>query len=217
MQTSLPLLYSFRRCPYAMRARLALAISQTPCVIREVILRDKPAELLSVSPKGTVPVLVLADRVIEHSLDIMLWALKRNDPESWLKPSTGTQEEMLDLIAQCDGEFKQNLDRYKYPERYPGEDPVAHREHGSRFLAQLETRLASQACLFGSRPALADRAIAPFVRQFAHTDKNWFSNQPWPGLQRWLQGFLDSTVFAQVMEKYPQWRSGDEPTVFAPD
>lgn len=214
MQTSLPILYSFRRCPYAMRARLALAVSRTSCVLREVVLRDKPAELLAISPKGTVPVLVESDNVLEHSLDIMLWALRRHDPENWLQPPSGTLQDMLDLIAQCDGGFKHNLDRYKYPDRYPGEDAIMHRREGGHFLAQLETRLARTPYLFGAHPALADRAIAPFVRQFAHTDIAWFAEQPWPALHTWLQAFLDSALFAQVMNKYPQWHSGDEPTLF---
>lgn len=216
MSNPLPILYSFRRCPYAMRARLALAASQTPCVLREVVLRDKPPELLAVSPKGTVPVLVLENAVLEHSLDIMLWALRRHDPEAWLQAATGSLQEMLDLIGQCDGDFKYQLDRYKYPERYPGTDNQAHREAGGQFLAQLDARLVSQPYLFGERPSLADRAIAPFVRQFAHTDSAWFGSQPWPALHAWLQKFLDSELFAQVMKKYPQWRNGDEPTHFLP-
>lgn len=214
MHTPLPLLYSFRRCPYAMRARLALAVSDIQCELREVVLRDKPAALLAVSPKGTVPVLVLPDQVLEHSLDIMLWALRHHDPEGWLQPAAGSLPDMLGLIAQCDGDFKHHLDRYKYPERYPGESAGAHREAGARFLEQLEARLADGLYLFGPHPSLADRAIAPFVRQFAHTDTAWFAGQPWPALQRWLRTFLDSALFARVMTKYPQWHSGAEAVRF---
>jgi len=214
---ALPILYSFRRCPYAMRARLALAVSQTRCELREVVLRDKPAELLQASAKGTVPVLVLSDAgVIEHSLDIMLWALRRNDPQQWLAPATGTIQDMLELISQCDGPFKQRLDRYKYPERYPGIDPIEHRSLAEPFLRQLDQRLSGSPYLFGSHAALADRAIAPFVRQFAHTDKEWFAAQPWPALQAWLAGFLDSALFERVMQKYPAWRAGDPGVLFPP-
>ena len=168
---SLPILYSFRRCPYAMRARLALAASGLACELREVVLRDKPTDLLEASPKGTVPVLVLPNGdVIDQSLDIMRWALRQHDPEQWLRPERDTPSAMEALIAQCDDEFKADLDRYKYPDRYPGADPLAHRQAGAAFLASLETRLSATACLFGSQASLADMAIAPFVRQFAHTD-----------------------------------------------
>lgn len=206
--SSLPILYSFRRCPYAMRARLALTVSATEVELREVVLRNKPAELLLASPKGTVPVLLVADQVLEHSLDIMLWALQQHDPEQWLQPQQGDLPDMLGLIAACDGEFKQHLDRYKYPERYPGEDALEHRSLGAAWLFTLNQRLQSQSALFGKRRALADWAIAPFVRQFAHTDDEWFGAQPWPGLQAWLQGFLDSDLFARVMPKFAPWQSG---------
>lgn len=224
----LPILYSFRRCPFAMRARLALAASRTRCELREVVLRDKPAELLQASAKGTVPVLVLpapadaaiepkVETIIEHSLDIMLWALRRNDPEHWLSPEAGTLEDMLEWIRECDGPFKQHLDHYKYPERYPGTDPVGHRTLAEPFLQRLDERLSRTPYLFGSHAALADRAIAPFVRQFAHTDKDWFAAQPWPALQAWLAAFLDSALFDQVMHKYAAWRPGDPVVQFPPE
>jgi len=238
MPNDLPILYSFRRCPFAMRARLALAVSQTRCELREVVLRDKPAELLQVSAKGTVPVLVLpasllvtggtglpgrevagqgAAGIIEHSLDIMLWALRRNDPEQWLSPSTGTLEDMLAWIGECDGPFKQHLDHYKYPERYPGTDPMAHRALAEPFLQRLNERLSTTPYLFGAHATLADRAIAPFVRQFAHTDKDWFAAQPWPALQAWLASFLESALFGRVMQKYPAWRPGNAVVLFPPE
>lgn len=215
--TRLPILYSFRRCPFAMRARLALAVSDSRCELREVVLRDKPTELLEVSPKATVPVLVLAaagPEVLEHSLDIMDWALRRHDPEGWLSPPAGTPQEMRELIARCDGPFKQDLDRYKYPNRYPGVDAETHRANGGVFLTQLDARLRGQSHLFGTRPCLADRAIAPFVRQFAHTDIDWFRSQPWPALHAWLDAFLAHPLFERVMRKYPQWRAGDAPSYF---
>jgi len=226
---AVPILYSFRRCPYAMRARLALASAGIRCALREVVLRDKPAALLAASPQGTVPVLVLAnpgdgqtpqqpaDTILVHSLDIMLWALRRHDPGQWLQPTHGSLQEMLTLIGRCDGEFKQHLDRYKYPERYPGEDAGAHRAAGSAFLAELNERLHATPYLFGAHAALADRAIAPFVRQFAHTDKDWFDTQPWPSLQAWLQAFLDSELFNLVLHRYAKWEPGAATAWFPPE
>lgn len=197
-----------------MRARLALTVSATSVELREVVLRNKPAELLLASPKGTVPVLLVRDQVLEHSLDIMLWALQQRDPERWLQPEQGNLQDMLALIAACDGEFKQHLDRYKYPERYPGEDCLVHRAQGAAWLATLDQRLQTQDALLGKRRALADWAIAPFVRQFAHTDADWFAAQPWPRLQAWLQGFLESALFTQVMPKFAPWQSGTAGVVF---
>jgi glutathione S-transferase len=212
-----PVLYSFRRCPYAMRARMAIAASGRRCELREVVLRDKPAELLAASPKGTVPVLVDVDgTVIDQSLDIMLWALRRNDPEGWLQPERATLDEMLALVAECDGEFKRDLDGYKYPERHPGADTAAHRARGALFLMRLEDRLAAARCLHGDHVALADIAIAPFVRQFAQVDAAWFDQQPWPRLKAWLAARLQAPLFARVMDKHPAWRSGQHGIDFPP-
>jgi UPF0176 protein len=214
-QRNPPILYSFRRCPFAMRSRLALAISGQVCELREVVLRDKPQALLDVSPKGTVPVLMDEEgQVLEQSLDIMLWALKRNDPEGWLTPSQGTVEQMLALIAECDGGFKIHLDRYKYPERYPEVDAQFHRTEGAQYLERLNAQLSETPYLFGNHGALADMAIAPFVRQFAITDSEWFNAQPWPYLQRWLENWLNSDLYARIMQKYPQWISGDAGVTF---
>jgi glutathione S-transferase len=212
-----PVLYSFRRCPYAMRARMAIAASGQRCELREVVLRDKPPELIAASPKGTVPVLVDVDgRVIDQSLDIMRWALERNDPEGWLRPERGTLDDMLALVADCELGFKPHLDGYKYPERGPGGDATAHRAAGSEFLARLDGMLQASRCLFGESPALADIAIAPFVRQFAQVDSAWFHAQPWVRLQRWLDARLATPLFARAMEKYPAWRAGT-PGVPFPD
>jgi glutathione S-transferase len=212
-----PVLYSFRRCPYAMRARMAIAASGQRCELREVVLRNKPAELLAASAKGTVPVLVDVDgTVVDQSLDIMLWALRRNDPEGWLQPERATMDEMLALVAECDGEFKRHLDGYKYPERHPGADAAAHRAQGALFLMRLEARLAATRCLHGEHVALADIAIAPFVRQFAQVDAAWFEAQPWPRLEAWLADRLDAPLFARVMEKYPAWHAGRRGMDFPP-
>ena len=196
-----PILYSFRRCPYAMRARMALAVSGTPHEIREVKLREKPAAMLAASPKGTVPVLVLADgRVIDESLDIMRWALGRNDPEHWLAGDDAA------LIAANDGPFKHHLDRYKYPDRH-GSDPLAHRAQGLAMLVDLDARLVGQPYLCGQTRSLTDAAILPFVRQFAAVDRRWFDAQPFPALHRWLTEGLASPLFAEIMVQWPQWRS----------
>lgn len=212
IEDSLPVLYSFRRCPYAMRARMALMISQTPVRLREVVLRDKPAEMIAASPKGTVPVLVLDEeaRVIDESLSIMHWALERADPYGWLEDKAAS----ADLIAEADSDFKANLDRYKYPTRYDDVDPVAHRSAGLEFLVTLDRKLAENGQLLGPQPRLADYAIFPFIRQFANNDRNWFDAQPIPALQKWLAGHLESDLFAAVMTKYPQWKTGDPEPIF---
>lgn len=205
MSDTLPILYSFRRCPYAMRARLALAASETEVEHREVLLRDKPTEMLAASPKGTVPILVLPDgQVIEESLDIMRWALGRSDPRGWLAPG----ETMFELVSQNDGPFKQALDRYKYPDRYEGEDALENRARGLEILTVLEARFAESKHLCGETMSLADAAIFPFVRQFAHTDRDWFAQQALPHLQAWLAAHLASPVFVAIMHKYPLWHPG---------
>jgi glutathione S-transferase len=198
-----------------MRARLAIAASGQCCELREVVLRDKPAEMLQASPKGTVPVLVDTDgSVVDQSLDIMQWALRRNDPARWLCPERETADAMFALIAENDGAFKRHLDRYKYPDRYEGIDAQGEREGGATWLRGLDARLQAHAWLFGSRPCLADMAIAPFVRQFAHTDAAWFAAQDWPALQAWLARILDSDAFAHVMQKWTPWASGTEGVAF---
>ena len=213
--TERPVLYTFRRCPYAMRARLALAVSGLPCELREITLRQKPPQMLAASPKGTVPVLVLpGGAVIDESLAIMQWALRQHDPEGWLR---GDAAGPLALIAHNDGPFKHHLDRYKYPNRYPlesGDEPTAfahaHRTAGALWLASLEDTLKTAGGLgglFGPRCSLADMALLPFVRQFAHTDAAWFAAQPWPAVQTWLARFEASDWFARVMVKHPLWQA----------
>ena len=206
-----PILYSFRRCPYAMRARLALASSGAAFELREVALRSRPPELLAASPKGTVPVLVLPDgEVIDESLDVMLWALRQHDPDGWL---VGDVESMRLLIADNDGAFKQHLDRYKYPNRYADEQggdsqrfAELHRAAGAAWLALLQHRLREKNWLFGETASLADMAVLPFVRQFAHTDAAWFAAQPWPQLAMWLARFEASALYAGVMDKHITWQ-----------
>lgn len=203
-----PILYSFRRCPYAMRARLAWMISGMTCKIREVKLSAKPDAMLDISPKGTVPVLLLADGgVIEQSLDIMRWALEQSDPEGWL------MRDDADLIARNDGEFKQHLDHYKYPERH-GSDPLEQRAKAGDFLMLLNERLAAQGQLLGNRRGLADMAIMPFVRQFSAVDRPWFDAQPWPNLRAWLDDHIQSALFSNIMVRWKPWAEGDAPIAF---
>jgi glutathione S-transferase len=204
-----PILYSFRRCPYAMRARLALAVSETRCELREVKLAAKPSAMLEASPKGTVPVLVLpGGEVIDESLDIMRYALSRNDPEAWLA------NDDPDLIAGNDGPFKHHLDRYKYPERH-GSDPLIHREHAMNFLRQVEDRLTMSPHLAGKGRGMVDAAVAPFVRQFAAVAPLWFEEQKLPRLQGWLADFLASELFRAVMIRPRPW-TPEQPPLFFP-
>jgi glutathione S-transferase len=197
-----------------MRARLALQSAGVAVELREVVLKAKPPELLQVSPKGTVPVLVLpGGRVIEHSLEIMQWALQQSDPQGWLPRDAGSMNDAMTCIALNDGPFKQALDRYKYPARFALADGLPSREQGAAILQRWEARLTAQPSLQGQKWGLLDGAIAPFVRQFAHTDVAWFAEQNWPGLQRWLAAFEASRGFAAVMEKAPAWQVGDAPHI----
>ncbi len=212
---SLPILYSFRRCPYAMRARMALWVTGLTVELREVHLKTKPASMLEVSPKGTVPVLDLgADGVIDESLAVMDWALGQADPEGWRAAGAEEQAAMDALIAENDGPFKHHLDRYKYATRYEGADPAEHREAGAVFLDALDTRLSTSPELFGPTRRRADIAIFPFVRQFRIADPDWFDAAPFPHLKAWLQSHVDSPLFASVMAKYDPWQAGDEATLF---
>ena len=192
-------LYSFRRCPYAMRARMALLYAGIPVDIEEVNFKNKPAAMLAISPKGTVPVLQCeSGTVIDESLDIMLWALEQHDPEGW---RNADQAEMKALIAENDGSFKAALDRYKYPTRYPDEDCSSARDRGEGFLTALNTRLTAQPYLCGDHITLADIAIFPFIRQFANTDREWFDSLALKPLQNWLSARLESDLFKTIMEK----------------
>lgn len=212
---NIPVLYSFRRCPYAIRARLAIAYSGSRVELREILLRDKPASMLAISPKGTVPVLQLADgRVLDESLDVMHWALQQNDPEGWDDADHSDAAEADRLISLNDGRFKHWLDRYKYADRYPGHSREDYRGRAEPFLQELGTRLESGPYLRGSQPGIADMAIVPFVRQFAAVDCDWFQCSAPASLNGWLQRILQSTLFAGVMQKYPRWQPGQDPVIF---
>ena len=197
-EMSNPILYSFRRCPYAMRARMSLLESDVEVELREVILRDRPEHMMDISPKGTVPVLLLPDgTVIEESLDIMLWSLS----EAWLVG------DWKDLIEVNDGDFKYHLDRYKYNNRYENVlSSEEHREHAVSILKTYDERLSKQAYLCGDTISLADLALSPFVRQFANTDRAWFDQLPLPQLLKWLEGILESDLFKACMVKHKQWQ-----------
>lgn len=199
----LPILYSYRRCPYAMRARMAIYGANIAVEIREIALRDKPAHMLEMSPKGTVPVLILQNAVvIEQSLDIMFWALQQHDPDDWLKADLN---DMLALISENDSHFKQALDAYKYPERYPQFAQKHYRQQGEVFLQKLENMLNQHVYLFKHTASLADIAIFPFIRQFAAVDSNWFESSNYPKLQIWLKRLIQSKLFEHVMEKQPTY------------
>ncbi|NWC95696.1 MULTISPECIES: glutathione S-transferase [unclassified Pseudomonas] len=191
-------LYSFRRCPYAMRARMALRYSGVAVQIIEVSLKAKPAEMLALSPKGTVPVLSVEGRVIDESLAIMRWALAQHDPQGWLLEDDGQTQALID---ENDQGFKHHLNRYKYAERYPEQPMEVYRAEGEVFLLKLEGLLAGREYLLAGQLSLADVALAPFVRQFAHVDREWFAQAPYPRLRDWLQRFLESSLFVAVMAK----------------
>jgi len=219
--TQLSILYSFRRCPYAMRARMALVSSDVECELREVVLRDKPQDMLTASPKGTVPVMLLPDgKILEESFDIMIWALQRHDPRDLLNPQTGTRVEMETLITDMDGDFKSHLDKYKYASRHnddqPGLSPEQHRDAAMSILMGLNKMLEKSPYLFGDNLALADIAIAPFVRQFCNVDADWFNKQPAPHLQKWLAKILASDLFIAITLKYPRWTGEDAPVYLCP-
>ncbi|KIF55644.1 glutathione S-transferase [Pseudomonas fluorescens] len=195
-------LFSFRRCPYAMRARMALRYAGVPVEIVEVSLKNKPAEMLALSPKGTVPVLNADGVVIDESLQIMRWALAQNDPDDWLLAGDSFAALWMEkLIEGNDQIFKSALNRYKYAERYPEQPMEAYRAEGALFLQKLDELLQGRDYLLADHPSLADIALLPFVRQFAHVDREWFAQTPYVRLQVWLQRFLESDLFTSVMKK----------------
>jgi glutathione S-transferase len=201
-----PILYSFRRCPYAMRARMALVYAGIRVELREVKLASMPESMLRLSPKATVPVLVLADgRVIDESLDVMLWSLSQGDPRQWLEIDADSHQ----LIRRCDEDFKPLLDYYKYADRHPRLSQVEHRLNAQFFLQELDRLLSRHAFITDSQCRLADVAIFPFIRQFAGVDVSWFEQCEYAALRGWLNTMRDSDLFKRVMQKYPLWQPGD--------
>jgi glutathione S-transferase len=216
---TLPILYSLQHCPYAMRARLALLLAGQPVMLRAIVMQDKPAEMLAVSPKGTVPVLVLGaahqNKVIDESLDIMLWALKRNDPENLLYAQDGDGEkgalaEMLQVIHENDAVFKPNLEKYKRAKRFHGNDEEACRLLCEPFIQGLEYRLTQHEFFMGATPSLLDYALLPFVRQFSKVNRQLYLKGPYTHLQCWLNQHLQSRLYAKAMFKYPLWLDSQE-------
>ncbi len=208
------ILYSFRRCPYAMRGRMSLYKAGFIVELREIELKNKPEQMLESSPKGTVPVLVLPDgTIIDESLDIMEWALGKNDPDGWLNAD---EPEMRFLIERNDNKFKQALDHYKYPGRYPDEDYMGARDVCAEILNDLNNRLKKHQQILHNNIAMADIALFPFIRQCAFVDKEWFNNLPVPHLQKWLQEHLESTLFKAIMMKFKIWSQGDQSTLLKP-
>ena len=202
---SIPLLYSFRRCPYAIRARMAIWSAGIPVQLEEVALKDKPQAMLEVSSKGTVPVLVDGDAVVDESLDVMRWALKKNDPGNWYTDLTDKElNKSLQLIADNDGDFKHWLDRYKYADRHPEHSEEYYRSQGEAFLEKLEATLQQQSYLIRDEMTFADIAIFPFIRQFFMVDKDWFEQSSYSAVNAWLASLLDLPLFGQVMEKRPK-------------
>ncbi|WP_439586369.1 glutathione S-transferase [Hydrogenophaga sp.] len=202
-----PLLYSYRRCPYAMRARMALLVAGIAFDAHEIVLRDKPAAMLALSPKGTVPVLQLADGgVLEQSLDIVQWAFGVNDPQHWWMRAQSTDN--LDLLRACDGRFKHHLDRYKYPERFDEADRAQHRDAAmDALLKPLDVHLQHSAQLGGEIPCATDIAVFPFVRQFAAVEPAWFGTLPLPALKTWLSDWLSHPLFEAAMVRLPAGRA----------
>lgn len=213
------ILYSFRRCPYAMRARLALKYAGIKVELREIDLDRPPAALLEISDNATVPVLHLPDgTVIDESWDIVQWAVRQNDPDLWLGEDNAYLIEADMLLETNDYSFKQDLDHYKYAERYPEHPLEYYRQQGEEFLQELEERLSATCYLLSNHLSIADIAVFPFIRQFAMVDEAWFEQAPYPKLRNWLHGFtgsetVEARLFSAVMQKYELWKEGD-PAIF---
>jgi len=208
----LPILYSLRQCPYAIRARMGLLLAKQPVILRDVDMKNKPADMLAASPKATVPVLVInQSSVIEQSLDIMLWALSKNDPKQLLH---GDQVAMLELIHRTDNEFVDALKKYKAASRYHDDEKDSYRLHCEAYINDLEQRLTQHEYIMGDSPSLTDYAILPFIRQFSRVERQWYRQAPYPSTQRWLNKHYQQTVFTQAMAPYKPWHKGDAAIFF---
>lgn len=224
----IPILYSLRNCPYAIRARIAIFKAQQTIMLRDVVLSNKPDEMIAASPKATVPVLVLNDdSVIEESLEVMLWALEKNDPNNLLHSlnkcenengnrydSKNTLDEMLALIHIFDDEFKVCLEQYKCAKRYKEINLIDCRIACESFIQMLENRLTSHLFLMSNQESLADIALLPFIRQFARVERQWYLQSPYPKVKQWLNNYLQSSMFTKVMAKYPLWLENHEVVLF---
>ena len=207
-----PILYTFRRCPYAMRARFAIRSSKIIVEIREIKLQEKPSEFLKLSPKGTVPVLITNSGVVlEESLDIIYWALNKNDPHKWLAKGKLENQEIIKLLDDLENKFKPNLDKYKYPSRFSGVDQFFHRDKNLCFLNKLNSYLENNKSLNCEHLSLLDYAIFPFVRQFRNVDQDWFDKLNFIFLNKWINQIIDSKNFSSIMKKFKKWEPNDVP------
>ncbi|WP_135458394.1 glutathione S-transferase [Vibrio echinoideorum] len=215
-ESDLPILYSLRRCPYAMRGRMGIALSQQQVLLREIVTKDKPSELLASSPKGTVPVLILPDgQIVEQSLDVMNWALQQNDPQDLLRSSNSALSESVhQLIKMNDEEFIGYLEKYRASLRYRNDDVEQRRRLCEGFISVLENKLANHDYLFGNTPSLADFAVMPFVSQFVRVEKKWFVQSDYQNVGRWLRAHLESKLYGQVMKQYPLWNETKQDCLF---
>ncbi|WP_111977407.1 glutathione S-transferase [Algibacillus agarilyticus] len=229
---NLPILYSLRHCPYAMRARIVIFKTKQKIILRDVDLRNKPADMLIASPKGTVPILVTSPEVspqiqtdntakapspfvLEESLDIMMWAIKQSDPNNLSHRETpNALNEMLDLINIFDNEFKTCLEQYKCAKRYHESNLEQQRAACTHYLDKLEVKLDQHAYLMSEHESLADLALLPFIRQFAKVERQWYLQSPYPNLKRWLNHYLQSRMFSKVMTKYPFWLDTQDVIIF---
>ncbi|MDA0238178.1 MAG: glutathione S-transferase N-terminal domain-containing protein [Proteobacteria bacterium] len=214
---NLPILWTFRRCPYAMRTRLAIKRSGISVYLREILLQDKPPEFIEDSEKATVPVLKLPDgKILEESLDIMRWALKQSDPDDWCQVLVAEADYSKAFLTELDGTFKDALDRYKYASRYAlnGDAVLRHRSIGTAFLQRINERLDEHPFVSGQKQGFLDIASLPFVRQFRIADPTWFDRQNWALLHVWLQQFIESEQFAVIMQKLKPWDSQQGEGIF---
>ena len=213
---TLPILYSLRQCPYAMRARMGLLLAKQPVLLRDIVMKNIPADMLSVSAKGTVPVLLFEDSsVIDESLDIMIWALGVNDPANLLyRHEPDAFSLMLDLIKRNDTEFVDSLNKYKAAARYHDVNVVVCRQECESYISHLEQRLTEHEFLMGVTPSLADYAILPFIRQFSRVDRKWYLQSPYQNIQRWLEIHYQNPLFSRAMTKYSQWLDSKEDILF---
>ncbi len=212
----LPILYSLRNCPYAMRARIAIFKSKQTILLRDLVLSNKPEEMIAASPKATVPVLVLADgTVIDESLEVMLWALKETDPDDLLHSHiTNALPDMFQLINDFDQDFKLCLEQYKCAKRYRENDLFEHRENCEVYIKKLEQRLTKHLFLMSDKESLADIALLPFIRQFARIERQWYLQSPYPNVRQWLNNYLQSSMFTKVMAKQLLWLDSREDVLF---
>ncbi len=206
-----PILYSFRRCPYCMRAHMALKYARLNIILREVALSDLPADVLAVSPHATVPLLVISENeYMDESWDIVKWAIQQSDPENWLGENNEYLKEAEMLVETNDYSFKDDLDHYKYAGRFPEQPMAYYRQRGEEFVEELNEMLKQNNFLLAEHITVADIAIFPFIRQFSMVDKGWFDKAPYPELQRWLDFMLDTEWFSEAFKKYEIWKPGSE-------